>query len=283
MSSSDKLRLISKLLVVAPPFICELVWRRVQALQHSWAFSAVPFPKDIIVIGGSFTGVELARRLYDSIPTGHRVTLIEKNSHLNYVINFARYSVLKGHDDYGFIPYHGIENAAPPGAFRYIQDTVVGIEDGSVHLEFGQKLDFACLAIATGSQQAYPATLVATEKEDGCKRLQGMQQNIQHATRIAVIGAGAVGIELATDIKSFYPEKDVTIFHSRNQLLPHFGSRLHEHVLKKLQEAGIHVRLQERPEVLKEKGSLRLTNGSIETYDLIVSNSCDGLNNLDKL
>lgn len=35
------------------------------------------------------------------------------------------------------------------------------------------------------------------------------------AKNIAVIGGGAVGVELATDIKSYYPEKSVTLVHSR--------------------------------------------------------------------
>lgn len=34
------------------------------------------------MIGGSFSGVELAKRLIESVPTGYKVILVERNSHL---------------------------------------------------------------------------------------------------------------------------------------------------------------------------------------------------------
>jgi apoptosis-inducing factor 2 len=42
------------------------------------------------------------------------------------------------------------------------------------------------------------------------------QERIKAAKKIAVIGGGAVGIEMASDIKSVYPKTDVTLVHSRN-------------------------------------------------------------------
>ncbi|OKL64341.1 hypothetical protein UA08_00683 [Talaromyces atroroseus] len=271
MTMAEKFIFMFKLLAWAPPVILGLLRQRVQAIMHRWTYRAVQCPKDIVIIGGSFAGVRLASRLAKSVPTGYRVTLIERNSHFNYLINFARYSVLAGHEDYGFIPYEGIQNGAPQGAFRYLQNIVTGIEDGKVHLKSGETVDFAYLALATGSQQAYPERLVATEKEEGCKKLQNMQESIRQATRIAVIGGGAVGIELATDIKSFYAGKDVTIYHSKNRLLSRFGPRLHEHVLTTLQKAGIHIVLQERPKILEDdNNALRLLSGRIEHYDLVL-------------
>lgn len=80
---------------------------------------------------------------------------------------------------------------------------------------WGGVIEYAYLVIAMGSRGSVPAKLASTETDDPCKEMQGVQESIQAAQRIAVVGGGAVGVELAADIKSFYPEKDVTIAHSR--------------------------------------------------------------------
>lgn len=265
---SDKLRLGLKLSSLLIPFSLKLLNQRLFALMHRWTYRAVPSPKEIIVIGGSFTGIQLAQRLTETIPTGYRVTMIERKSHFNYLFNFPRYSVLAGHEEYAFIPYDMMENAAPKGSFRRIRDAVTSIKDGRVHLESGEDIEFSYLVLATGSKQGLPSKGIATGKEEGCGELQTVQESIQAANRIAVVGGGAVGVELATDIKSFHPEKDVTIIHSREKLLQRFGPRLHEHVVGKMREMGIHVRLGERPEV--EEKALLFPNGERQEYDLVV-------------
>lgn len=127
--------------------------------------------------------------------------------------------------------------------------------------------------IATGSKGSVPAKLTSTEIDDACKAVQGVQESIQAAQRIAVVGGGAVDVELAADIKSFYPEKDVTIVHSRERLLSRFRPRLHEYVYKKLQDMDINVVLNERPRITEGKNVLLFPNGEMSEYDLIVRRS----------
>lgn len=267
---NDKVRFGLKCTTILFPFAFQLINQRLLALAHRWTYRAVSSPKEIIVIGGSFTGVQIAQRLTETIPTGYRVTMIEKKSHFNYLFNFPRYSVLAGHEKNAFIPYDMMESAAPKGSFRRIRDMVTSIKDGRVHLESGEAIEFSYLVIATGSKQGLPSKGIATEKKDGCKELQTVQENIQAANRIAVVGGGAVGVELATDIKSFHPEKDVTIVHSRERVLQRFGPRLHDHVVAKMREMGIHVRLGERPEIVTHEKALLFPNGERQEYDLIV-------------
>lgn len=50
-----------------------------------------------------------------------------------------------------------------------------------------------------------------------------MQETIRQSQSVAVVGGGAVGVQLSSDIKDFYPDKDVTLIHSRERLLSHFG------------------------------------------------------------
>jgi NADH dehydrogenase FAD-containing subunit len=50
-----------------------------------------------------------------------------------------------------------------------------------------------------------------------------VQETIRQSQSVAVVGGGAVGVQLSSDIKDFYPDKDVTLIHSRERLLSHFG------------------------------------------------------------
>ncbi len=81
------------------------------------------------------------------------------------------------------------------------------------------------------------------DKSEGCQWFKEKQKMIKDAPTVLVVGGGALGIrvfdflpdmyqrmltrflEFATDIKSVYPEKSVTLLHSRQRLLPRFDER----------------------------------------------------------
>jgi apoptosis-inducing factor 2 len=268
---SDKIKFIFKVFKFFIPFSIQALYRQISIVQHRWTYQAVPFAKEVVVIGGSFAGVQLARRLSESLPTGYKVTMIEKNSHFNFLFNFPRFSVLPRREQQAFIPYDGIVRAAPPGALRHVRDTVTAVTTDQIYLASGEEISYAFVVIATGSTQPLPAKTVATDRDEACAELRTVQDNIQQAKSIAVIGGGAVGVELVSDIKSFYPDKEVSLFHSRNQLLPRFGPRLHDHVLQTLTDMGIHVILNERPQLISDQKSIQLADGRVAAFDFIVS------------
>ncbi|KAF2092464.1 oxidoreductase [Rhizodiscina lignyota] len=267
----DKIKLFVEIFRVAIPFLGRIIIERIQASYHRWTYKAIPSPKNVVIVGGSFAGFELAKRLCESLPTGYRVVLVEKNSHLHYVFAFPRFSVVSGYEKGAFIPYSGIARNAPKGIFQLVQDEVVRISDDSVILASGEELPYEYLTIATGTSQLPPAKLSATHKEEACKELQTAQENIQNANSIAVVGGGAVGIEMATDIKSFRPEKDVTLINSRDHILPQFGPRLQSYALGAIRKQNIKVILGERPQIVAPgSGELRFGDGQTSSYDLII-------------
>ncbi|KAJ7484102.1 hypothetical protein B0H11DRAFT_2020170 [Mycena galericulata] len=258
----DSLKLIASALKFFIPYSFKLLSQRLRAVYHGWTYEALPTAQNVVVVGGSFAGMLLASRLSRTLPTGYKVIMIEKNSHFNFSWTFPRFAVIPGHEDKNFIPYDGIARAAPAGIWRHVRATATRITDT-------HRSSTRFLAIATGSSQPVPSKVLSTDARDGCAELRAVQENIQNAGRIAVIGGGPVGIEIASDIKSFFPGKDVTLYHSRSQLLPRFGHRLHEHVAKTFETLGIHIVYQERPEILPGEKSLRTTKG-VEDFDLII-------------
>ncbi|KAJ7718596.1 hypothetical protein DFH07DRAFT_860114, partial [Mycena maculata] len=267
--TSDQLKLIAVVLRFGIPYGFKILFQSLQAVYHGWTYKALPIADTVVVIGGSFAGLALAKRLCQTLPTGYKVTLIEKNSHFNFSWVFPRFAVVPGHEDKAFIPYDGIARRAPAGIFKRVHESVTTITSTHVCLSSGEKIEYAFLAIATGSSQPVPAKVLATDSQEGCAELRAVQDNIHTAGRIAVVGGGAVGIEIASDIKSFFPCKDVTLYHSRSQLLPTFGYRLHEHVANEFETLGIRVVYEERPEILPGRKSLRIIKG-VEEFDLII-------------
>ncbi|KND89837.1 Apoptosis-inducing factor 2 [Tolypocladium ophioglossoides CBS 100239] len=277
---SDNTKLIVKALGFFLPHFGRVAVQRVAAVHHSWTWQDTADAKNVVVLGGSFAGIELVTRLAETLPTGFKVVWIEKNSHLNYSFTFPRFSVMTGHEHTAFIPYDGVARGAPAGIFTRIQDTAVGLTENQVLLASGDKVDYAYLAIATGSSQPLPVQVSATERRDACHELQGVQETIKASQKIAIVGGGAVGVELASDIKDFYPDKDVTLIHARGQLMSHFGKRLQDYTLSALQdELKIRVLLNERPKIPADRNigtsaKLTFSDGREEQFHLIIG--CTG-------
>ncbi|KAF7376442.1 Apoptosis-inducing factor 2 [Mycena sanguinolenta] len=276
----EHLKLIRGALRILPLFLSRALHRQFSAFLQRWTYKALPDAKNVVVLGGSFAGLPLVDGLAATLPTGYKVVFIEKNSHINFLFAFPRFSVVPGYEHTAFIPYDGIAKGAPAGLVTRIQDTAVGLTETHVRLASGREIEYEYLAIATGSSQPLPVQVSSTELVPGCRELQSVQQSIKASQKIAVVGAGAVGVQLSTDIKSFNPEKDVTLIHSRSQILNSFGKRLHDHVLPILQnEYKIRVLLNERPQLPKDRGLLRdqkitFADGHEEAFDLVMA--CTG-------
>ena len=155
----------------------------------------------------------------------------------------------------------GFENAAP---HVVLQATVTSITDshvivtptpsqasGSVSSTELWSIDslsipYTHLVYALGSHLPDPLRTVAKTKPEGMAWMANAQRQIKDAKRVVLVGGGALGVEFATDIKSIYPDKDVTLIHSRQRLLPNFDERIHEVAKARLEELGVKMVLGER-------------------------------------
>ncbi len=272
---SDIIRLSFKYSSAILKYVLGIISQRIRAIIHRYTYHDLPSSRNVVIIGGSFSGLYLAFRLAESLPSGYKVILVEQNTHFNYTFNFPRYSVIQGHEQNAFIPYAGLFSKMPKGAIQQLCDRATGIKDGHVELASGADIPFDFLAIATGVTQSPPAKLLSREKAGACGELKMLQERITESENIAIVGAGPVGVQLATDIKSFNPGKKVTIIHSRERLLSNFGKRLHNYVSEKLQNFGIAVVLGERPTlptgITWESTELTFKDGRNERFDLVVS------------
>lgn len=107
-------------------------------------------------------------------------------------------------------------------------------------------IPYTHLIYALGSHLPDPLRTVARTKPEGIDWMVQAQEQIKASQRVVLVGGGALGVEFATDIKSVYPDKDVTLIHSRQRLLPNFDERIHTIAKARLEELGVKLVLGER-------------------------------------
>jgi len=129
--------------------------------------------KNVLVVGGSYVGSRAAAELALTLPSTHRVLLIEPHSHFQHLFTFPRFAVVKGHEHKAFIPFDNFfqtEGAAPEKG-EVVRARVEQLLKGKATLDREvdgkREVPYEYAVVATGTKLPPPGTL----KVEG-KRLQ---------------------------------------------------------------------------------------------------------------
>lgn len=146
-----------------------------------------------------------------------------------------------------------------------------------VHLKSGKTLGYDKLLIATGSRARLPVATWGAFKRVYTLRdiadCQALSQQLKTAQRIAVIGGGWIGLEIAATARQ--QGKDVDIFEYGSRLCARSVSPEVSAFLKTLHEnAGTHIHLNATHIALNEENdhSISLAQGelNLQTFDCVV-------------
>ncbi|KAI0893498.1 FAD/NAD(P)-binding domain-containing protein [Annulohypoxylon nitens] len=263
---------------------------RLKLLRHSMSSSKTSAssepkkPRNIVIVGASIAGYTAARTIAQYLlpDSEFRVVVIEPRDHFHFTWVLPRFCVAEGHEHKAFIPYGGY---LPPGSLEadggkiaWVKDRVASISRESVSLQdAGEEIPYEFLVVATGAgaTDSLPSRVPANEKERGLELLREMQKRIRESKDLVVVGGGAAGVELATDAKSKYPEKKVTLVHSRDAVMHRFGPRLQNAATDGIKELGIELITGDRVvSEDKEKGIAVLKSGKEVKCDYLVN--CTG-------
>lgn len=219
----------------------------------------------IAIIGGGYVGAELAKSLDDIA----EVTLIEQNSHFVHAPAMIRAIVDPAILDRALIPYDGLLKRG-----RVVQAAAQSLSETEVVLASGEKIVADYIVVATGSRNAVP--LKSNGGDIDALRAANAQVNAKllQAKTVAIVGAGAVGAELAGEIAHAFPDKVVNLISSETVLFPHHPLKLGRELTKKLLTAGVALTFGTRAENLQSltepyAGTLALSNGKEISADLI--------------
>ncbi|WWC89738.1 uncharacterized protein L201_004663 [Kwoniella dendrophila CBS 6074] len=119
---------------------------------------------------------------------------------------------------------------------------------------------------------------ISGTKKHGVKWMENSAEKLKKAQHVVVVGAGAMGIQFASDLKYLYPSKQVTLLHSRTRVMPRYPIEFHVALIEELKKLGVEVVLGERvmtwpkdPEILNGKKKIVTTDhGRTFEADLVL-------------
>ncbi|PSR83422.1 hypothetical protein BD289DRAFT_370027 [Coniella lustricola] len=204
--------------------------------------------RNVVVVGGSYTGVNTAKELANALPATYRVLLIDPHSHFNHLFAFPRFSILPGYEHKAFIPYTGaFSEVANASQHTRIQAKAVSLslQPQARHLTLDREwqgstsLAFDYLVAATGTRLVAPSNMPSDDKPDAVAYLKRFNSGIARSRSVVIIGGGAVGVQMACDLKEIYPDKEVTLVHSREHIMPVYHEKLSDIIKDRFRELGI--------------------------------------------
>ncbi len=156
----------------------------------------------VVVIGGGYAGINVARSLDDVAS----VVLVEPKDAFVHNVAALRALVDPSWLPRIYLPYGGLLSHG-----RIAADRAVKVDAGRVVLASGEELPADYIVLATGSSYPFPAKSDVDRTVDAHEKTLGTHAALAAAARVLLVGAGAVGIELAGEIKAVWPSKQVTL------------------------------------------------------------------------
>jgi len=189
----------------------------------------------VVVIGGGYAGSNVAKQLDDIAD----VVLVEPKD--AFVHNVA---ALRALADPSWLPriYLSYDGLLARG--RVVRDRAAKVEPGRVTLASGEELPADYIVLATGSAYPFPAKSDVDDTAQAHDKVRAAHAALDAAGRVLLIGAGAVGIELAGEIKSAWPAKQVTLLDAAGEILgERFRADLKAELRRQLTELGVELLL----------------------------------------
>jgi NADH dehydrogenase FAD-containing subunit len=127
---------------------------------------------------------------------------------------------------------------------RFVRDRAVDVDGRRVTLASGEVLEPDYLVLATGSSYPFPAKSEEPDVLTARLRFRAAHEALLAAERVLIVGAGPSGLELAGEIKAFYPDKLVTIVDAADEILAGpYDQALRDELRRQLDAMGVELRL----------------------------------------
>lgn len=218
----------------------------------------------VVIIGGGPAGINTAQALAKNLSEADdtEVIVLEKNAFFYHVVGAPRAYVDADYTAKMFVPY---DNAIPKHAAKFVRivrgvATHISAEKNEVSYqsinsddqqsEMTETLQFDYLVLATGSSYAVPIKQDSIDytRSAAEAKLQEVRGHIERAENVLVVGGGAVGCEVAAEIKAKYPTKSVTIVDANDKLIAgnNLRDKFYDYLNASLDKLGVKVILGER-------------------------------------
>lgn len=265
---------------------------------------------DILIVGGSYAGISalvtLKNRLRERQGKKVSVAIIEPKAGLLNILGVSRSLVDPDFAKTQFIPFENLKDISFDNLLTndpYVQQTLglalksngPGMDVTFIHGNAAQvetnsaqfalngsddtwnKIEFKYCVVAAGRNRRWPTTPNANNFETYMNEMNDFNRMVAKCKSISVVGAGAVGIEIAGEFKYRYPDIDVHLFHPHATFPPELLSpEFDQKVRESLDRAGVKVHTGLRVKSEKD-GVLEMTTG--EKFETDFTYWCNGFHN----
>ena len=188
--------------------------------------------KRVVIVGGGYAGVTLARALDDAFD----VVLVERKDRFYHNVGAMRAYADATFFERLLIPYDRLLRRG-----RVVQDEVVAAGPGGVTGVAG-RYEADVVVVASGSRHRMPFKSSFSEAGAFLAEAGRLSAELAEAESVAVCGDGPVAVELAGEIRWRYPRKVITLAAKGERLLAGAGNRrVGERAALLLREMGVSV------------------------------------------
>jgi len=199
--------------------------------------TSVQIKPNVVIIGGGFSGLAAARKLESKF----RVTVIDRKNYFEYtpgiLPSFVNPNLLRTLD----FQYKYLKKTFLYRKVKFVQGNVKSIQKSFVTLDNGDKVDYDYLVIAWGCGYNDPILPRESTKQERKNTAVKFHNALKKASKICIVGGGAVGVELSAEIVTNFPSKKVQLFSGSPKLLEHFPSKVSKHSEHFLKSRGVEI------------------------------------------
>jgi apoptosis-inducing factor 2 len=227
--------------------------------------------KEIVIIGSGYAGIELYRDLDKKKLNNCNITLISKTNYFYHSVASPRALVDNNVAEDICIK---LDRVIKGQNRQFIHAEVVSIDSKSSIVTFNRiesnqndSIKFDYLVLAIGSNYSDPFHSSESKRENQISLIDDYFNKVKLANRILIVGGGAVGVELAGEFKTDFPNKKVTIITNGNELVPNVSKGFSSNALKIMNKLKVEIIFNDKinlANVENFKTSMAKTENGIE-------------------
>lgn len=227
-------------------------------------------PIEVLIVGGCYAGLAAATNLLDLCEgrpsrfanTEHlqkkisvKITIVDERDGFYHLIGSPLALANQTYADKAWVKFSDVPGLQHP-SLQYVQGSVVDVDMKSKTAcvrPYSQqhKVTYAYdyLVAASGLRRVWPVVPQSLTKQEYLSEASSHIEKVRSAKDgVVVIGGGAVGIEMAAELKSVEPDLKVTLVHSRDHLLSAepLPEDFKDATLTVLRDSGVDVVLNKR-------------------------------------